>query len=159
MSEPESDHQELPAGISQGTALENERCLYSDRRAWEAAHPLQNDETVGTGPSKDPDEHHRYHGDLFEKQSSAAGNKGFALAFRRSDAQIKPASFSGLASRCAVTKGLTCGGASTRSLLSSKPQWSESLDNLCRARALMLFRLTFFLLSSRPSCPLASRLL
>ena len=81
MSEPESDHQELPAGISQGTALENERCLYSDRRAWKNAHPLQNDETVGTNAGQDPDEHNRYHGDLFEKQPRAAGHQGLALAF------------------------------------------------------------------------------
>src|SRR5882672_12265273 len=49
---------------------------------------------------------------------------------RRGDAQIKPASFSGLASRCALAKALTCSGASTRSLPFSKPQWSavESLD-------------------------------
>src|SRR5437016_3865004 len=81
MSEPESDHQEFPAGISQGTALENEQCLYSDRRAWKNAHPLQNDETGGTNASKDPDEHNRYHGDLFEKQPRAVGHKAFALGF------------------------------------------------------------------------------
>src|SRR5438034_1709339 len=80
MSEPASNHQELPTGISQGTALETGQCLYSDRRAWKNSHPLQNDETVGTNASKDPDEHSRYHGDLFEKQSRAAGHKGFALA-------------------------------------------------------------------------------
>src|SRR6266446_790658 len=79
---------------------------------------------------------------------------------RRGNAQIKPASFSGLASRCALAKALTCGGASRTSLPFSKPQWSavESLDNPFRVRALMPFRLTFFLLSSRSSCPLASRL-
>src|SRR5438046_10572977 len=82
IGEPESEQQELPEGISQGTGLENEPCLYSDRRAWESAHPLQNDETVGTRAGQDADEHHRDHGALLGKQSSAAGNKGFALAFR-----------------------------------------------------------------------------
>src|SRR5439155_19009853 len=51
IGEQESEHQELPAGISQGTALENEQCLYSDCRAWKIAYPLQNDETVGTNAS------------------------------------------------------------------------------------------------------------
>ena len=57
MGEAESEHQELQATISQGTALENEQCLYSDRRPWKNAHPLQNDEPGGTNASKDPDEH------------------------------------------------------------------------------------------------------